>query len=185
MFSTREWNGGTPSGIVSPIPYGDGCTVMPDGSIVIARARDYHLDWIDPSGRVRHLPVVPHTVERLSGSAKVSFIDSVAAWDTAHSPHPRLLPSPEELPDVRPPFLGEQFPPYPAVHGDLDGNVWIETRAPQNGSEYDVVNRNGLLIDRVKLAPGQTIVAFGPGVAYVVSEEAWGQSVARVELRAR
>ncbi|HVZ49978.1 MAG TPA: hypothetical protein VG916_14420, partial [Gemmatimonadaceae bacterium] len=61
-------------------------------------------------------------------------------------------------------------PPFTAgsARGDDDGNLWIRTsNVYDGGSVYDVVNRDGKLVDRVLLPPGRVIAGFGPGVVYM------------------
>ena len=68
-----------------------------------------------------------------------------------------------EMPDYRPPFR------LAAARGDLDGNLWIRTTKMVNGGAvYDVINRQGVLIDRIQVPPGRVIAGFGPnGVVYM------------------
>jgi hypothetical protein len=81
-----------------------------------------------------------------------------------------------DLPDYYPPIRAGQ------VRSDYEGNVWIlpststlsqgtilGTAAAQSSSlVYDVVGRDGVVKERVKLPPGRNIVAFGPnGVVYL------------------
>jgi hypothetical protein len=51
------------------------------------------------------------------------------------------------------------------VHPDAQGNLWIQTTAMVAGRPvYDVVNRQGALVDRVQLPSFRAIAGFGPGV---------------------
>ncbi len=69
---------------------------------------------------------------------------------------------PSELPDYRPAFGAG------ATRADLDGNLWIRTSKVANGGPvYDVVNRSGVLIDRVSFPFGRVIAGFGAGVVYM------------------
>lgn len=71
---------------------------------------------------------------------------------------PIQLVDASELPDYAPPFSAG------SVRGDEDGNVWIRTsNVYDGGSVYDVVNKDGKLVDRVLLPPGRVIAGFGPG----------------------
>jgi hypothetical protein len=67
---------------------------------------------------------------------------------------------PNELPDYKPPFFAG------AVRADTEGNLWIRTiptKAIPGGPIYDVINRQGQLIDRVQIPLDRNILAFGPG----------------------
>jgi hypothetical protein len=64
----------------------------------------------------------------------------------------------DEMPDYRPPFR------MAAARGDLDGNLWIRTTKMVNGGAvYDVINGQGVLVDRILVPPGRVIAGFGPG----------------------
>jgi hypothetical protein len=79
-----------------------------------------------------------------------------------------------EMPDYRPAFGTG------ATRADLDGNLWIRTSKVANGGPvYDVVNRQGMLIDRVAFPFGRVIAGFGPNVIYLGVRDDKG---ARLEL---
>jgi hypothetical protein len=94
---------------------------------------------------------------------------------------PREYPSPQSLPDYRPPFG-----PH-AVHPDSDNDFWIQTthRGPFGaGDVYDVVDRHGAVVDRVQLQPGRTIAGFGTGgVVLLRAADSDGTSIERVLWR--
>ena len=67
-----------------------------------------------------------------------------------------------ELPDYKPPFFAG------STRADTDGNLWIltiPTSAIAGGPVYDVINRQGQIVDRVQIPTGRTILGFGPGGA--------------------
>jgi hypothetical protein len=80
---------------------------------------------------------------------------------------PVLMPlefvPPEELPDYRPAFR------QGASLGDKEGNLWVRTTKVRNGGAiYDVINRRGILIDRVQVPAGRVIAGFGAnGAVYM------------------
>jgi hypothetical protein len=62
-----------------------------------------------------------------------------------------------------------------AVHADADGDIWIHTSTVNAGRPvYDVVNRQGVFVDRVQLPPFRTIAGFGHGVVYMAVKDAAG-----------
>ncbi len=89
--------------------------------------------------------------------------------------------APEELPDYRPPF------PSNAVRADGDGNLWVRINTPKpvtNGVIYDIISRQGELVDRIQLPQGYTLVGFGAGrIVYLAMRDAKGIHLARVALR--
>ncbi len=86
-----------------------------------------------------------------------------------------------QLADFKPPFNQS------AVRADLDGNLWIRINLPKNvpgGPIYDVVNKEGQLIDRIQIPPTYTLVGFGRGkVVFVAMRDATGAHLARVRMR--
>jgi hypothetical protein len=88
---------------------------------------------------------------------------------------------PSELPDYRPPI------PTGSVRADMDGNLWIRTNPPRpipGGPVYDIVSREGELVNRIQLPQGYTLVGFGRGkVVYLSMRDASGIHLARVRLR--
>ena len=89
--------------------------------------------------------------------------------------------SASDLPDYRPPFTSG------AVRADADGNLWIRTIPPHptpGGVVYDIVSREGGLVDRLQLPPGYSLAGFGQGrVVYLSMRDASGVHLARVRLR--
>ncbi|MGH7668771.1 MAG: hypothetical protein ACRENQ_04695, partial [Gemmatimonadaceae bacterium] len=76
---------------------------------------------------------------------------------------------PYELPDYRPAFSTG------ATKCDLQGNLWIRTSQAADGRPvYDVVNAQGVLVDRVQLPAFRTIAGFGQGVVYMAVSDSTG-----------
>lgn len=70
--------------------------------------------------------------------------------------------SASDLPDYKPPFFAG------STRADTEGNLWIltiPTSAIAGGPVYDVINRQGQLVDRVQIPTGRTVIGFGPGGA--------------------
>ena len=86
-----------------------------------------------------------------------------------------------DLPDYRPPFTNN------SVRADADGNLWIRPVQPRpipGGAIYDIVSRQGELVDRLQLPQGYTLAGFGQGkVVYLMMRDAAGIHLARVRLR--
>jgi len=84
---------------------------------------------------------------------------------------------PSELPDYRPAFTNG------SVRADAEGKLWVRvmpTKPLAGGPEYDVIDRNGTLVDRVALPVGTTIAGFGQGgVVYLGVRDAAGPHVVR------
>jgi len=80
--------------------------------------------------------------------------------------------SPSELPDYKPAFFAN------SVRADPSGNIWVRTiptRKIPGGPVYDVINREGKLIDRVQVPEGRTIIGFGSdGAVYLATRDTSG-----------
>ena len=89
--------------------------------------------------------------------------------------------APSDLPDYKPPFFAN------SVRADMEGNLWIRTiptKAIPGGPVYDVVNRQGGLIERVQVPTGRTIIGFGPGgEVYLVSRSENVTVLERAKIR--
>jgi hypothetical protein len=88
---------------------------------------------------------------------------------------------PSELPDYRPAFTNG------SVRADAAGKLWVRvmpTKPLAGGPEYDVIDRNGTLVDRVALPVGTTIAGFGQGgVVYLGVRDSAGTHVVRARER--
>lgn len=169
-----------------PLPVIDQWTILRDGTIAIVRGRDYHIAWVDRSGRVSSTPKMPFDWQRVDEARKTVLIDSaLASWHAWPSDTTRgsragrggvdyvrtavVRAAPTDLPDYSPPF-GEH-----SVVADWDGHVWISTTRIVDGRPvYDIVNRKGDVIDHVQSPPYRVIVGFGPGVIYMAMKDAGG-----------
>jgi hypothetical protein len=64
---------------MDPIPVVDDWVVRPDGSLVIVRGQDFHVDWMDASGKWSSAPKMAFDWEHLDDTQKQVLIDSAAA----------------------------------------------------------------------------------------------------------
>ena len=89
--------------------------------------------------------------------------------------------APSELPDYKPPFFAN------SVRADAEGNLWVRTiptKLIAGGPVYDVINREGKLVDRVQVPANRTIAGFGPdGSVYLVSRDGSTMTFERARVR--
>jgi hypothetical protein len=94
---------------------------------------------------------------------------------------PLAFVTPSELADYRPAFAGG------STRADAEGRLWVRTipvRPLTGGAEYDVIDRDGKLVDRVAIPKGTTIIGFGPkGIVYLGVRDAAGVHVVRARAR--
>lgn len=90
-------------------------------------------------------------------------------------------PSVADLPDYMPAFTQTSARP------DADANLWIRTTT--GGSQpgnvvYDVINNQGVLIDRVDVPKGMQIVGFAKGgIVFLSQREGYGYRVLKAAIR--
>ncbi len=179
VLVTRDERGNmTQKLTVNPTQSADEWALLPDGTIAILRAHDYHMEWVTPDGKRSVSPKMAFDWKRLTDEGKQHVIDSVAPLleKQVASMKPQQMPTPEgprrlttqielvsakELPDYEPVIQPG------AMKVDLEGNVWIVPRtavlSAKGGLRYDVVNRKGEIIERVIVPKDRAIAAFEPG----------------------
>jgi hypothetical protein len=178
--------------VTDPLPVVDDWAVLSNGVIAILRS-NYHVDFIDSNGRRVSGPRIPFKWQRLSDSAKRAVVDSAkhAAFrsatgsgkpgDPASSNSDAPFVEPMELPDYRPAFASG------GVLADTESRLWIRTIAPPTPDSrpvYDVVNQNGMLIEKVAIPAGSTVVGFAPGNSvYLGVRDAFGVRLVRARTK--
>jgi hypothetical protein len=87
----------------------------------------------------------------------------------ATRPTLRRKVEPNEIPDYYPALPGATTLLNPVIVGDADNNVWIQNRGAdmmgRSTPTYDVVSREGVTIDRVRIPATGSLASFGPGGA--------------------
>ncbi len=74
-----------------------------------------------------------------------------------------------DAPDYRPAF-GQG-----AVRADAEDRLWVRTSARVNGQPvYDIVSRQGAVVDRVQLPPFRSLAGFAPGIVYLGVRDSLG-----------
>ena len=83
-----------------------------------------------------------------------------------------------ELPDYKPVFGNG------SVRADMDGRLWVRTiptKPTPGGAIYDVIDKEGKLVDKIQVPAGTTIAGFGKGgVVYLGVRDASGIHVQRI-----
>jgi hypothetical protein len=166
---------------VIPLSPEDAWGVAADGSVVIARSGDYHVEWIARDGSVtRGQPVVYDALpiddaekkEYLAEQARsgggigvqVQVVDGRPSMSFQRGgPAPKREIDQYTWPDRMPAFYGGRIPV------DREGRAWVRRHVKAGQpSTYDVFDGRGARVGTVLLAPGDKVVGFGDGAAYVV-----------------
>jgi hypothetical protein len=181
VFDRGPVNGMGMTTVFNPMLLVDDWAMLSDGAIAIVRGHDYHVDWLNPDGTRTSSPPIAHQWIRLTDSAKAALVDSIAAAQLiAGRGTPRPIVSPDVLPDYPPPFNSG------AIIADADDHLWIRQAwlpSGQSGIVYDIVDRNGALVDRIQIPGGTTIAGFGHETVYLAAREGAGVTIARARIR--
>jgi hypothetical protein len=153
-----------------PFAVANDWNVLPDGSIVIAHAADYHLEVIRPDGQRVAGPPVPYTPIRVNEAEKKAYRDAMATAPRGtitingrSSPAP-LPPEPDEWPETKPAFAINAMSIAP------NGEVWLLRSRPAADEipTMDVFNAQARLVGRVTLPKGTRLIGFGARSAYLI-----------------
>ena len=188
----REESGGATNQNVrvTPIPLSpaDAWGVAQDGRVVVARAGDYHVDWIKADGSITSGPPVPYTPVRIGQGEKEEWRDGqsetgggmeisasisngdmriTAARSGAIDDDNALNAYP--WPEVKPAFYGRPVPV------DRMGRAWVRRHREAGAApQYDVFDGQGALVMSVALPMGRRVVGFGESALYVVRMDEFG-----------
>jgi hypothetical protein len=160
----------------------DQWALLSDGTIAVLSVQDYHIEWTDPDGKHRSTGKMPFDWKPLTDADKMRMIDSLRPLlDQRNSVQPRTMNTPAGPRTARQQFeflpldkFGDYEQPVQtgAVKADRDAHLWILPRtslSAKDGLLYDVINRNGEIIERVQFPKGYALAGFGEhGVVYVV-----------------
>jgi hypothetical protein len=168
---------------MNPFDVDDQWALLSDGTIAVLNVHDYHIEWTDPDGSHRSTPKMPFDWRPLTEADKLRIVDSLrpAVERLNSSAAPHTIKTPAGTRTVRQQFELlplEKFSDFEqpieagAVKADLDARLWILPRTSlgaKDGLLYDVINRNGEIVERVQFPPGYALGGFGEhGVLYVV-----------------
>ncbi len=176
--------------VLNPVPLLDAWVMMADGTIAVLRVADRRVDWHAGEGRVRQSPLPLAPGAPLTREAYQLHRDSMEAWAAWRGAEwylrRGLEPEREEDPPDAAPF--EEMPPrfaafHPrAVFGDEDGYVWIAGGAEAGGRVYEVLGRDGRIVERWRAPANLSIVGTGPGRAIYLLEDGGSGLLRRVRL---
>lgn len=179
VLATRDERGNLTQRLtVNPTQTADEWGLLPDGTIAILRAHDYHMEWVAPDGTRKTSPKMAFDWKRLTDEGKQHVIDSIKPLldKQMESMKPQQIPTPDGPRQLKTEIVlvaAKELPDYEpviqpgAMKIDLEGNVWIVPRtaipSANGGLRYDVVNREGVIVERVIVPKGRAIAAFEPG----------------------
>jgi len=168
-----------------PLSAQDAWSVGFDGSVAVARAGDYRLEWIRPDGTLQTGTPVPYEAVRVGRAEKEEWIEALDGglsirMESDGGP-PRLSfnrgvggemrgsADDYEWPEVKPPFVGG------AVLVDRESRAWVQRQTEAGAPAlFDVFSADGERTAQVELPADRRLVGFAEGTLYLTRSDALG-----------
>ena len=165
-----------------PLSAQDSWGVAPDGSVVIARAAGYRVEWVAPDGTVTRGSPTPYERVRIGTAEKEEYlveqsrsgggigISLQVAGAAMSMSFARGRSGPE--PDIDSYQWPAEKPPFYSGRVLVDGRDRAWVRRHVDAGEpvtYDVFDRRGERTSTIVLEGARRIVGFGEGSMYVVA----------------
>lgn len=151
----------------------DAWAVGPDGRIAVARAENYHVEWVDAAGRKTVGPTIPYDRMRVTKADQDAWIQNRTTGTRMMVNGRRMSPPPIDPKDVdwaefKPPFMTGGVMVTP------EGELWVRVSQPAGakGDLYDVFDNRGQRLRQVRFPEGRRLVGFGKGTLYAVHKDA-------------
>ena len=180
---TRSGSANNQSVNVSPVPLSpqDTWGVARDGSVVIARSNDYHIEWIAPNGTLtrgepRPFDAIPinqakkeewaRVQGQSGGGIGISVNVQNGAVQMNFSRGGRSDPDLTQYtwPEVAPPFYDGR------ILVDMSDRAWVRRHVRAGRpTTYDVFDRSARYVTTMTLPRNKRLIGFGNGTAYVVA----------------
>ena len=183
---TRTTSGGANNQNVQissiPLSPEDAWGIAQDGSVVLARSGDYHVEWIGPDGSVTRGASRPFDAVRIGTAEKEEYVarqgragggigisvgitnGSVQMTFARGMGGTRREIDQYEWPDRKPPFYSGR------LNIDRENRVWVQRHLDAGEpSTYDLFDRQGRHVTTLTLEHGKRVVGFGATSVYVVA----------------
>jgi len=170
---------------ISPIPLSpeDAWGVAPDGSVILVRSIDYHLERISADGTVTRGPAVPLDPIRIRTGEKEEYVAELGRMGGGIRVGVEMVNGEMSMsfarggsgggareidryswPEEKPPFYSGRIPVDPM------GRAWVRRHMDAGeASTYDVFDSAGARVGTVLLKHGNRVIGFGQSEVYVVS----------------
>jgi hypothetical protein len=170
-----------------------------DGRIALVRSSDYHVEWLEPGGRMTRGPAVGFSVVPVTERDKVDYMRTFlentsmggrgngSANPTGLSKVPDEMLAPERVKEMaaQNPFAKTK-PPFTDVMPRMgpDQSLWVERSLPAGAPRmFDVFDASGRPSLRVHLPPGRRLVSVGRAGIYLAAVNADGlETLERYQL---
>ncbi|HJR34817.1 MAG TPA: hypothetical protein VJ817_07715 [Gemmatimonadales bacterium] len=170
-----------------------------EGRIALVRSRDYHVEWLEPDGRITRGPSVAFTVVPVTERDRVDYMrtfleNSGVGGRGSGSTNPTgISPTPDEMLEparvkamaAQNPFAATK-PPFTDVMPRIapDRSLWVERSMPAGSPRtWDVFDASGRITLRVVLPAGRRLLAVGGAGLYLAAVNADGlEALERYQL---
>ena len=152
-----------------------------DGRVAVARTADYHLEWIQPDGRVTRGAPVAYDPVRVGTAEKREWAEGRGGGlmmdMTIGDAAPQLSLSrgggrgSDEEPDLDQWEWPDRMAPFAAdrINVDWAGRAWVRRSMPAgSAATYDVFGADAEVITTVVLPDERRLIGFGEGVLYTI-----------------
>jgi hypothetical protein len=174
-------------GVPRPFAPTDDWAVMGDGTLVVVRVSDFHVEIIAPGAPRVTGPPVPFTSQPVTEADKQAYLERVkGVTPTFRSSNgePVTPPANFRLPD---PVWDAVKPPFPSggTRVTLDGRIWVQrSGAPDAPPQFEIFDRNGRRTGTATFPKRTRLVGFGANSAYAIRTDDDGlQYLQRYKLR--
>ncbi len=186
MTRTTSGGSGNRSVMIRPTPLSpeDAWAVAWDGRVAVARSGDYHVEWVQPDGRVVDGPPVEYELVEIRRADKEEWLENqgngIRVGISVENGERRLSmgrggegggrdPDDLEWPKVKPAFVAD------GVWVTPEGDAWVERHVAAGAEKlFDVFGSDGRLKIRVRLPRNRDVVGFGTDGLYVVRTDELG-----------
>jgi hypothetical protein len=184
MTQTSSGGANNQNVAISPVPlsYEDAWGVAPDGSVIVVRSGDYHVERIAPDGTVTQGGAIPFDPVGIGTAEKEEYVaelgrsgggirvgvqvvngEMAMSFARGGGENTREIDQ-YTWPEEKPPIYSGRIPV------DASGRAWVRRHVDAGEpSTYDVFDENGSLLETVLLGHGKRVVGFGNNTVYVVS----------------
>jgi len=186
MKQSTSGGAGNQNVMIRPVPLSaeDAWAVGWDGRVAVARASDYHLEWIHSDGRVVSGAAVDYEPVKIKTADKEEWVEGlgnglsvgmmidngqrrVSFGRGGGNNNPDL--DSFEWPETKPAFVSN------GVFITPEGDAWVQRSVPAGEPiRFDVFGSDAELKGVVTIPAGSDIVGFGAGTVYVVSTDDLG-----------
>jgi len=185
MTQRTSGGAGNQNVAITPVPLSleDAWGIAVDGSVILVRSGDYHLERIRPDGTVARGPAIPFDPVRIGGEEKEEYLSELGRSGGGIRVGVEVVNGAMSMsfarggaggvnrevdsyswPETKPPFYSGRIPIDPM------GRAWVRRHVDAGEpSTYDILDAEGERLATILLDHGKRVIGFGPSAVYVVA----------------